>query len=72
MLRSSMSAEDTLRTYPMAENILYIHGAHASPTTFSRMVDRLPDHHAVFADYDCLATAVSSALLALDWVTLSI
>jgi hypothetical protein len=42
----------------VTENILYIHGAYASSKGFRRMVDRLPDHHAAFADYDCLTTSV--------------
>jgi len=46
----------------MTRNILYIHGAYASPTTFSHMVDRLPDHRAVFADYDCLTTSVEDVV----------
>jgi pimeloyl-ACP methyl ester carboxylesterase len=47
-----------LREDFVAENILYIHGAYASSTGFRRMVNRLPNHHAAFADYDCLTTSV--------------
>ena len=42
----------------MTRNILYIHGAYASPTTFSYMIDQFPEHRAVFAEYDCLTTSV--------------
>lgn len=42
----------------MTQNIMYIHGAYASPTTFSHMAERLPEHRAIFADYDCLTTSV--------------
>ncbi len=46
----------------MTRNILYIHGAYASPTTFSHMIEHLPDHRAAFADYDCLANSVEDVV----------
>jgi hypothetical protein len=41
-----------LKSDRMTQNILYIHGAYASPTTFRHMIEHLPDHRAAFADYD--------------------
>src|SRR3954463_8295095 len=49
----------------MSQNIMYIHGAYASPTTFSHMVERLPEHRAVFAEYDCLTTSVEDVVRSL-------
>ncbi|GEO39148.1 hypothetical protein SAE02_32960 [Skermanella aerolata] len=46
----------------MTQNILYIHGAYASPTTFRHLIEHLPDHRAVFADYDCLTTSVEGVV----------
>ncbi len=44
----------------MTRNILYIHGAYASGTTFTHMVGHFPAHAAVFADYNCLNTSVAN------------
>lgn len=52
----------------MNRNILYIHGAYASPTTFSHMVERLPDHKTEFASYDCLRTSVEGVVRTLKAV----
>ena len=53
----------------MTQNILYIHGEYGSSTIFSRMVDDLPDHHAVLADYDCLTGSVDDIVTNLKCVT---
>ncbi len=53
----------------MTQNILYIHGAYGSSTIFSRMVDDLPDHHAVLADYDCLTGSVDDIVSNLKCIT---
>jgi pimeloyl-ACP methyl ester carboxylesterase len=49
----------------MTRNILYIHGAYASPTTFRHMIEHLPDHRAAFADYDCLTNSVEDVVRSL-------
>ena len=49
----------------MTRNILYIHGAYASPITFSHMIEPLPDHRAASADYDCLTNSVEDVVRAL-------
>jgi hypothetical protein len=36
--------------------------AYASPTSFYHMVERLPDHQAVFAHYDCLTSSVEEVV----------
>jgi hypothetical protein len=53
----------------MTQNIFYIHGEYGSSTIFSRMVDDLPDHHAVLADYDCLTGSVDDIVTNLKCVT---
>jgi pimeloyl-ACP methyl ester carboxylesterase len=53
----------------VTQNILYIHGAYGSSTIFSRMVDDLPDHHAVLADYDCLTGSVDDIVSNLKCIT---
>jgi hypothetical protein len=53
----------------VTQNILYIHGAYGSSTIFSRMVDDLPDHHAVLADYDCLTGLVDDIVSSLKVIT---
>jgi pimeloyl-ACP methyl ester carboxylesterase len=54
-----------LKSDRMTQNILYIHGAYASPTTFRHMIEHLPDHRAAFADYDCLTNSVEDVVRSL-------